>query len=146
MSYAATAASVRLPAHRREAPTQEGSAVSAQRATKPFGRALRDLLLEQPEFVTGSGNVNWSAFAEKLKTVHYETLRKAISDTRPVTAHVIEDVAQAAGVEPDYFAEYRLAQAVRDFDVSEVGWEAAMENLALWADAHVAPAPKKKRR
>lgn len=129
----ANAASVRLPAFAGSAVKtggQRGEVVSANSHTdKPFGRALRDLLLDQPEFVTGSGNVNWSAFAEKLTEVHYETLRKAISGERVVTAHVIEDVANAAGVKPEYFAEYRLWQATRLFDVSEVGWEAAMKNL-----------------
>lgn len=110
---------------------------------KPFGRALRDLLLDRPEFVTQSGNVNWSAFAETLSEVHYETLRKAISDTRPVTDHVIEDVSRALAIDPSHFAEYRLARAAREFNVQEVGWDAAIAALHTWTDAHAAP-PKRK--
>lgn len=111
---------------------------------KPFGRALRDLLLTRDEFVTQSGNVNWSAFSERLTEVHYETLRKAISGERPVTPHVIEDVSQALGVEPTHFAEYRLWLAQRAFDVKEVGWEAAMRNLLDFTAQHAAPSKKKR--
>jgi transcriptional regulator with XRE-family HTH domain len=38
-------------------------------------------------------------------------------------------IAQACGVEPDYFAEYRLAVAMRELDPDEVGLEQALVNL-----------------
>jgi len=41
----------------------------------------------------------------------------------------MELIAQACAVEPGYFAEYRLAAAMRDLDPSEVGLEQALENL-----------------
>lgn len=34
---------------------------------------------------------------------------------------------------PEYFAEYRIAMAKRKYDVREVGFEAALHNLAEWA-------------
>ncbi len=41
----------------------------------------------------------------------------------------MELIAQACGIEPDYFAEYRLAVAMRELDPNEVGLEQALENL-----------------
>lgn len=38
-------------------------------------------------------------------------------------------IAQACGVDPDYFAEYRLADAMRQLDPTEVGLEQALANL-----------------
>jgi len=41
----------------------------------------------------------------------------------------MELVARACGVEPEYFAEYRLAAAMRELDPTEVGLGQALENL-----------------
>lgn len=41
----------------------------------------------------------------------------------------MELIAQACGVDPSYFAEYRLAAAMRELDPTEVGLEQALENL-----------------
>jgi transcriptional regulator with XRE-family HTH domain len=41
----------------------------------------------------------------------------------------MELIAEACGVEPAYFAEYRLAVAMRELDPDEVGFEHALENL-----------------
>ena len=41
----------------------------------------------------------------------------------------MELIARAGNVRPDYFAEYRLAVAMRDLDPSEVGFERALETL-----------------
>jgi transcriptional regulator with XRE-family HTH domain len=41
----------------------------------------------------------------------------------------MELIAQACEVDPDYFAEYRLAVAMRELDPAEVGLEQALENL-----------------
>jgi transcriptional regulator with XRE-family HTH domain len=41
----------------------------------------------------------------------------------------MELIARACGVEPDYFAEYRLGRAMRELDPTEVGLEQALENL-----------------
>jgi transcriptional regulator with XRE-family HTH domain len=38
-------------------------------------------------------------------------------------------IAQACHVHPGYFAQYRLAAAMRDLDPAEVGLEQALENL-----------------
>ena len=41
----------------------------------------------------------------------------------------MELIAKVCGVEPDYFAEYRLAMAMRDLDPNQVGLEQALANL-----------------
>jgi transcriptional regulator with XRE-family HTH domain len=41
----------------------------------------------------------------------------------------MELIAQACRVKPDYFAEYRLAVAMRELDPTEVGLERALANL-----------------
>ncbi len=41
----------------------------------------------------------------------------------------MELIAQACGVDPDYFAEYRLTLAMRELDPNEVGLEQALANL-----------------
>jgi transcriptional regulator with XRE-family HTH domain len=38
-------------------------------------------------------------------------------------------IALACDIDPDYFAEYRLAQAMRELDPGEVGLEQALANL-----------------
>ena len=47
---------------------------------------------------------------------------------RPST-RAMELIAQVCGVEPGYFAEYRLVSAMRELDPDEVGFEQALENL-----------------
>jgi transcriptional regulator with XRE-family HTH domain len=42
----------------------------------------------------------------------------------------MELIAAACDVDPDYFAEYRLAAAMRELDPAEVGLEQALENLS----------------
>jgi transcriptional regulator with XRE-family HTH domain len=42
----------------------------------------------------------------------------------------MELIAAACDVEPGYFAEYRLAAAMRELDPAEVGLEQALENLS----------------
>lgn len=99
---------------------------------EPFGRVLRDLLIER-DITTGMGNPNWSAFAEKLDTVHYETLRKAVTGERQPSAKVMEEAAAALGIEPTTFIEYQIWQAQSQFDPREVGVEDALKNLEAWA-------------
>jgi hypothetical protein len=38
-------------------------------------------------------------------------------------------IARACSISPDYFAEYRLAMAMRELDPEVVGLEQALENL-----------------
>lgn len=43
---------------------------------------------------------------------------------------VMELIARACSITPDYFAEYRLATAMRELDPEVVGLEQALENLS----------------
>ena len=107
---------------------------------RPFGRALHDLLADREEFLTATGNINWRSVAGQLEGVHYESLRKCVAGERIPTLRLIEQVAQLAGVSPRHFVEYEMAMTLRDFDVREVGFESAAENVRAWAEL------KKKRR
>jgi len=98
----------------------------------PFGVRLRDLLQERG-ITTGMGNANFKAFAELLPTVHYETLRKAVSGERPVGIETMRESAQALSIPPETFSEYALWEAQKDFDPREVGIEQALANLERWA-------------
>jgi hypothetical protein len=115
--------------------------------SKPFGVALAELLRES-DFTTSTGNPNWNAFARQLDGFHYETLRKAIAGERTVTVPLMEEVARALSIKPDYFAEYRIEQARRLFDVREVGFESALAEFDRWAQDRAADLArsKKKRR
>ena len=102
-------------------------------ATEPFMRALaRRLRGSGHDAVDAEGNINWAVFARDLPTIHYETLRKIRVGDRALDMPVIEEIAKAAGVAPDYFAEYRLMQARQLFDPREVGFDKAIENLQEW--------------
>lgn len=105
-------------------------------ASKPFGRALGELLLGNEEYLTRTGNINWRHVADALTGVHYESLRKQVAGERPPTDSLMEQVAALVGVSPDYFVEYELSQAMREFDVREVGFDQARENLLAWRKAH----------
>jgi transcriptional regulator with XRE-family HTH domain len=47
---------------------------------------------------------------------------------RPST-RAMELIAKVCGIDPSYFAEYRLVSAMRELDPDEVGFEQALENL-----------------
>src|SRR5215210_4021562 len=98
---------------------------------RPFGRILRDLLIER-DVTTGMGNPNWTLFARTLRGVHYETLRKAVAQERQPAPKLIEIIARRLQIPPETFAEYGLWNARKQFDPAEVGLEAALDNLAAW--------------
>lgn len=100
--------------------------------TDPFTKALTTLVQRDPRFVTRLGSINWSTFAKELPTIHYETLRKILVGERALDERAIEEVAAAAGVDPTYFAEYRLMKARDLFDPRQVGFDAAISNLQEW--------------
>lgn len=108
-----------------------GGAAVADTTDKPFPAALDDLLRERG-YTTKLGHVNYSDFARHMEGFHYETLRKVLVGERGLYPPLIEAVAKALEVDPSYFAEYRLWQARRMFDVNEVGRDEAMRNLRDW--------------
>lgn len=100
----------------------------------PFGQVLRDLLIER-DITTGMGNPNWSQFASTMPDVHYESLRKSVTGHRQPPPALMERCADALGLEPTIFSEYRLYLAQRQFDPREVGLAQAEENLRLFTEA-----------
>lgn len=109
-----------------------------------FRDVARELFVGREEFLTHTGNVNWMLVSEALPDVYYETLRKAVAGDRNPTLSLMEKVAELAGVSPEVFGEYQIAKAQAAFDVKEVGYEAAMENVRRFVDLHAAP-PRRKR-
>jgi hypothetical protein len=105
---------------------------------KTFGVALRDLLIER-EVTTPMGNPDWAGLAQMMDGIHYETLRKAVTGERHPAPKVIEAVSDALGVRPEFFAEYRLWKAQRQFDPREVGLDTALKNLQAWSEGLVEP-------
>ena len=107
---------------------------------QPFPIALRELIVEY-DYATGTGSPNWSAFAARLQSVHYETLRRVVAGKRPPSPVLIEECARVFGLRPEYFLEYRVYLAQRDFDPDAVGLERALRNLESWASARERPSP-----
>src|SRR4029077_10331881 len=95
-------------------------------STKPFGEALRALMqaraVSYPELAQAPRRVD----GRGMTHAHINMLAKG--HDRP-SMRALELIAEACGVEPDYFAEYRLARAMRQLDPTEVGLERALENL-----------------
>lgn len=109
------------------------------KSIRPFMRALAEALRDTKHpAVTDDGNVNWAIFARDLPRMHYETLRKIRSGDRQLDAAAIEEISTAAGVDPTYFAEYRLIKARESFDPRVVGLDQALKNLEAWKG----PGPK----
>lgn len=106
--------------------------VALQPTDQPFGTALAELLREA-DYTTSSGNINWHAFSRELDGFSYEYLRKIVAGERVASPAFIEEVSRALRVKPEHFAEYRMDQARRQFDVREVGFDQALTNLEKWA-------------
>lgn len=95
-------------------------------SNSPFGEALRVLMEEH--------GLSYRALAERTRQLdgkgmtHAHINMLAKGHDRP-SMRAMELIAQACGVEPTYFAEYRLAQAMRELDPTEVGLEQALATL-----------------
>jgi hypothetical protein len=105
--------------------------VAAMETADPFPLALRELVIEN-DYVTQTGKPNWAAFAAGLEGFHYESIRRVAAGRRYPSPRMIEECARVLRVRPEYFVEYRIHFARRDFDPRAVGFERACENLTLW--------------
>lgn len=110
-------------------------------STKPFSIALRELV-EENDYVTLRQTPNWAALASELQGVHYETLRQAATGRRSATPRLMEECARVLRVRPEYFLEYRIYLAQRDFDPASVGLDRVVENLGRWTRARSEPASR----
>ncbi|HUA46891.1 MAG TPA: helix-turn-helix transcriptional regulator [Solirubrobacteraceae bacterium] len=95
-------------------------------STKPFGESLRSLMDERSLTYRGLAEATRNLDGKGITHAHINML--ANGHDKP-SMRAMELIAAACGVDPDYFAEYRLAAAMRELDPSEVGLEQALENL-----------------
>jgi transcriptional regulator with XRE-family HTH domain len=95
-------------------------------SAKPFGEALRALMDARGLTYRGLAEAIRELDGKGITHAHINML--ANGHDKP-SMRAMELVAQACGVDPDYFAEYRLAMAMRELDPNEVGLEQALENL-----------------
>jgi transcriptional regulator with XRE-family HTH domain len=93
---------------------------------EPFGDALRALMEERGLSYRALAQVTRQLDGRGMTHAHINML--ANGRDKP-SMRAMELIAQACDVEPAYFAEYRLATAMRALDPAEVGLEQALENL-----------------
>jgi transcriptional regulator with XRE-family HTH domain len=95
-------------------------------STKPFGEALRALMDARALTYRGLAEATRRLDGKGITHAHINML--ANGHDKP-SMRAMELIAAACEIDPDYFAEYRLAAAMRELDPSEVGLERALENL-----------------
>jgi transcriptional regulator with XRE-family HTH domain len=98
----------------------------------PFGDALRALMVDRGMTYRGLAEATRELDGRGMTHAHINML--ANGHDRP-SMRALELIAGACGVQPTYFAEYRLATAMRELDPAEVGLERALENLNARLDA-----------
>jgi transcriptional regulator with XRE-family HTH domain len=107
---------------------------------RPFGDALRTLMGERGLTYRGLADATRAVDGKGVTHAHINML--ANGHDKP-SMRAMELVARACDVEPAYFAEYRLATAMRALDPSEVGLEQALENLNARLGAQRTPGAKR---
>jgi transcriptional regulator with XRE-family HTH domain len=95
-------------------------------STRPFGQALRALMDDRRLSYRGLAEATRLIDGKGMTHAHINML--ANGHDKP-SIRAMELLAQALGVGAGYFAEYRLAAAMRELDPTEVGLEQALENL-----------------
>ena len=98
-----------------------------EQSEKPFGESLRSLMRERGLTYRGLAEAIGTLDDRGMTHAHINML--ANGHDRP-SIRAMELIARACGVDPDYFAEYRLAIAMRELDPEEVGLEQALANLS----------------
>jgi len=93
---------------------------------KPFGEAIRRLMSESGFTYRALSDATRELDGKGVTHAHINML--ANGHDKP-SMRSMELIAEACGVDPHYFAEYRLAVAMRELDPAEVGLEQALENL-----------------
>ena len=95
-------------------------------STKPFGQALRALMEARGLSYRGLADAIRRFDEQGITHAHLNML--ANGHDRP-SMRAMELIARACKVPPGYFAEYRLAVAMRELDPGLVGLDQALENL-----------------
>jgi transcriptional regulator with XRE-family HTH domain len=97
-----------------------------EQSSRPFGEALRVRMQ--------ACGLSYRALADATRAIdgkgmtHAHINMLANGRDRP-SMRAMELLAKACEVQPEYFAEYRLAVAMRELDPTEVGLEQALANL-----------------
>src|ERR1700752_782868 len=95
-------------------------------STEPFGDTLRSLMERRGLTSRALAEATRGLDGKGMTHAHINML--ANGHDRP-SLRAMELIAEACGVEPEYFAEYRLGLALRELDPRQVGLEQALENL-----------------
>ncbi len=95
-------------------------------SNEPFGDSVRKLMQERGFSYRALADATREVDGKGLTHAHINML--ANGHDKP-SMRAMELVARAGGIDPGYFAEYRLAAAMRELDPTEVGLEQALENL-----------------
>ena len=98
----------------------------APQSNRPFGESLRSLMEQRGFSYRALSQRTRELDGKGMTHAHINMLAKG--HDRP-SMRAMELIAEACEVEPDYFAEYRLATAMRELDPTEVGLDRALENL-----------------
>jgi transcriptional regulator with XRE-family HTH domain len=93
---------------------------------RPFGEALRALMDERGLTYRSLAEATRELDGRGMTHAHINML--ANGHDRP-SMRAMELIAEVCDIQPAYFAEYRLATAMRALDPAEVGLEQALENL-----------------
>src|ERR1700694_1452427 len=94
---------------------------------KPFGEALRTLMNERGFTYRGLAETTRTLDGKGMTHAHLNMLANG-HDKPSIRAMAL--IAQACEVQPEYFAQYRLAAAMRELAPAEVGLEQALETLS----------------
>jgi transcriptional regulator with XRE-family HTH domain len=95
-------------------------------SNEPFGNSVRNLMQERGLSYRALADATREVDGKGLTHAHINML--ANGHDKP-SMRAMELIARACGIDPGYFAEYRLAAAMRELDPTEVGLEQALENL-----------------
>lgn len=95
-------------------------------STEPFGVALRALMKERGLSYRGLADAIRELEGKGITHAHLNML--ANGHDKP-SVRVMELISRACSISPEYFAEYRLAMAMRELDPEIVGLDQALENL-----------------
>ena len=115
--------------------------VMERSSDKPFGDALRGLMEEHGLSYRGLAEATRQLDGRGMTHAHINML--ANGHDKP-SLRAMELIARACDVQPAYFAEYRLAVAMRELDPAEVGLEQALENLNARLGARRSSAAKRR--
>jgi transcriptional regulator with XRE-family HTH domain len=125
----------------------EAGALVTDESTQRFGEALRALMQARGLSYRGLAGAIRQIDEQGITHAHLNML--ANGHDKP-SMRVMELIARTCSVPPEYFAEYRLAIAMRELDPDVVGLEQALRNLSArlavrrrnGAKGRQAPAPR----